>query len=168
MATSGQNRFSYSHITNWTLQIFVNRVHKVLIITTGYLTVAFRHHSRLIKALAPFSNCWRSFFFSIDHARPRDAKKSSDITSSCMPLLFWGILIENDNNHKKQMALKWTRIAGRTFNWAVKGRFFLRGRGGCTHPGYKSSGRCFLCFLRKKRERKRKLRAGANYRNWKW
>ena len=30
------------------------------------------------------------------------------------------------------------------------------------------SGRFFLCFLRQKRARKRKLRAEANYRNWKW
>ena len=49
-----------------------------------------------------------SVCFSVEHARPRDAyvKKSSDITSSCMPLLFQGILIENDNNHEKQIALK--------------------------------------------------------------
>ena len=33
VATSGEDRFSQSQITNWTLQIFVNRTHKVLIIT---------------------------------------------------------------------------------------------------------------------------------------
>ena len=73
-----------------------------------------------------------------------------------MPLLFSGISIENGNNHKKQMALKWTRIAGRTFNWAVKGRFFLRGRGGCTHPGYKSSRRSFVMFSAEKASEKAK------------
>ena len=33
VATSGENQFSQSQITNWTLQIFVNRTHKVLITT---------------------------------------------------------------------------------------------------------------------------------------
>ena len=70
------------------------------------------------------------------------------------------------------MALKWTRIAGRPFNWAVKRRFFLRGGGGCTHPGYKSSsnffsrarspsGRCFfMCSAEKASEKAKASRWG--------
>ena len=61
VATSGEDRFSQSQITNWTLQIFVNRTHKVLIITKRH----FRAQIAISQLFHQLSLSAASLFVSV-------------------------------------------------------------------------------------------------------
>ena len=116
VATSGENRFSQSQITNWTLQIFVNRTHKVLIITKRHFRAQIAisqlfHQPPLSAALFAFLSaaarksadtlCARRNSWAIRESRESrmiQSCESAEISVRVGPCVEWPQ--ENHENHE--------------------------------------------------------------------